>query len=84
MLNGRVSGANGVGGDVLNSDYLVFNNGIADSETMWAIWGLTAGTTYEMFVYGGDMPRFGFTMTVDIDGNGSLLNDPLVIRRFVT
>lgn len=75
LVERLVSGFNGTGSDPLNTDYLVFNNGIADPSITWDFGGLVAGVTYEMFVYGGDLPGFGFTMTIDTDGDGSLLDE---------
>ncbi len=73
-------GAGGSGGRLdLVRDYLFVNAGsVAGVLTLdWSISGLDANHIYELYAYGGvarDM-----ALTVDIDGDGSLVNNALVI-----
>ena len=55
------------------NDYVFVNAGFSDTSANWEITGLTPNTTYEIYAYGGvarDM-----ALTVDIDGDGSLVNN---------
>ena len=65
--------SNAPGGDPLYKDYVFANAGNADPDLTWMITGLTGGETYDMINYGG-VAR-SVTITVDMDGNGSLGND---------
>ena len=72
-ITGRVSGWANAAGDPLIDDYLFVSAGNADSDITWEISGLVPGASYEFYAYGG-VARDA-TITLDIDGDGSLTGD---------
>jgi hypothetical protein len=57
---------------------MLFNAGnVPDTDSiLWSLSGLTPGDMYEVYVYGGNVANRFFNMTVDVDGDGSLVGDP--------
>jgi len=70
---GTVSGWNNNG--PLHPDYLFLNAGAADNDIDWTINGLTPGEIYEFVAYGGNIGGRGFDMLIDLNGDGSLLDE---------
>jgi hypothetical protein len=64
-------------------DFFLFNIGALglSSTANWQISGLTPGTTYKLYLYGGGAPATGrgINQTVDVNGNGSLADDTAVL-----
>lgn len=71
-VTGTVSGWSQAG-TILINDYMFVNAGNAASAALWDISGLEAGEEYVMFAYGG-VARDA-NLTVDTDGDGSLLGE---------
>jgi hypothetical protein len=69
------SGFNNPSSDALRKDYAFLNsiNNPATSAT-WTITGLTAGTSYDFFVYGSNAGNSDWTIGVDTTGTGSFVD----------
>ncbi len=74
-ITGTVSGFNNGSPDALTRDYLFINAGGASANITWQLTGLEANGLYEMFVYGGAIGGRDFNMAIDLDGDGSLLDE---------
>ena len=76
-MSGMVSGFNNAGGaagsTALNADYLFLAAGNAGSSITWKLTGIPTGQTYSMYFYGSAIRSV--RIKVDVDGNGSTLND---------
>lgn len=74
-INGTVSSFNNAG--TLKEDYLFFGAGNVTNvhSVDWSVTGLEANATYEMMIYGGAIAGRDFSMTIDTDGDGSLLDE---------
>ncbi|MFT5124912.1 MAG: hypothetical protein ACI9TH_005165 [Kiritimatiellia bacterium] len=75
-ISGTISGWSTNGGDPLHGDYAFVNAGASDAEVTWELSGLTPGHTYELMLYGG--AGRAAPITVDVNGDGSFLDDTLV------
>ena len=76
-MTGMVSGFNNAvgaaGSNALNADYLFLAAGNAGSSITWKLTGIPTGQTYSMYFYGSAIRSV--RIKVDVDGNGSTLND---------
>ena len=78
-ISGTISGWSQSNADPLYGDYAFVNAGGSDAEVTWELSGLTPGHTYELMLYGGTGPSRVAPITVDVNGDGSILDDTLVI-----
>ena len=76
-ITGTVSGFNNGSPDALTRDYLFINAGGASQNLTWQLTGLDPGALYEMFVYGGAIGGRTFNMAIDLDGDGTLVDETL-------
>ncbi|UCG56029.1 MAG: LamG domain-containing protein [Phycisphaerales bacterium] len=74
---GRITGFSYGGAEPIIQDYLFVNAGLSDPFVTWSITGLEPGGPYELYAYGGVIRDV--SLTVDIDGDGSLTDQTSAI-----
>ena len=76
-ITGNISGFSYNNTIPLVQDYLFVNAGNSDVSVSWSISGLKAGSTYELYTYGGGVVGRDVGLTVDEDGDGDLGNNQI-------
>ena len=74
-ITGNISGFSYGNVVPLVQDYLFVNAGNSDVSVTWSITGLKAGSTYELYTYGGGVVNRDIGLTVDEDGDDDLGNN---------
>ena len=79
QITGTVSGVNIPGSNSLVRDYLVTHVGPLSTSIDWMLSGLTPGAKYMMWNYSGELSGRQLNMTIDMNGDGSLLDESPVL-----
>ena len=79
QIIGTVTGVNLTGTNNVVRDYLATNVTGTSSSLDWTLTGLTPGAKYLMWNYSGEIAGRQFNMTIDMDGDGSLLDESPVL-----